>query len=75
VDLTPSGGHKDKREIKQNRKKRWERKTKNGGHTRRNSKPKRTGKHEKPIRQAAADLGINENMLHRRIQQFRKAGA
>jgi transposase-like protein len=25
------------------------------------------GKHEKPARQAAADLGINENMLHRRV--------
>jgi transposase len=32
------------------------------------------GKHEKPIRQVAADLGINENMLHRWIQQSREAG-
>jgi transposase-like protein len=32
------------------------------------------GKHEKPIRQVAADLGINENMLHRWIQQSRDAG-
>jgi transposase-like protein len=32
------------------------------------------GKHEKPVRQVAADLGINENMLHRWIQQAREAG-
>jgi transposase len=32
------------------------------------------GKHEKPVRQVAADLGINENMLHRWIQQSREAG-
>jgi transposase len=31
-------------------------------------------KHEKPVRQVAADLGINENMLHRWIQQARDAG-
>jgi transposase-like protein len=31
-------------------------------------------KHEKPVRQASADLDINENMLHRRIQQPREAG-
>jgi transposase-like protein len=31
-------------------------------------------KHEKPVRQAAVDLGINENMLYRRIQQAREAG-
>jgi transposase len=31
-------------------------------------------KHEKPVRQVAADLGINENMLHRWIQQSREAG-
>jgi transposase-like protein len=31
-------------------------------------------KHEKPARQVAADLGINENMLHRRTQQAREAG-
>jgi transposase len=31
-------------------------------------------KREKPIRQVAADLGINENMLHRWIQQSRDAG-
>jgi transposase len=32
------------------------------------------GKHEKPVRQVAADLGINENILHRWIQQSREAG-
>jgi transposase-like protein len=32
------------------------------------------GKHEKPVRQVAADLGINENMLHRWIQQSRETG-
>jgi transposase len=31
-------------------------------------------KREKPIRQVAEDLGINENMLHRWIQQDRDAG-
>ncbi|MDR2304012.1 MAG: helix-turn-helix domain-containing protein [Treponema sp.] len=31
-------------------------------------------KHEKPVRQVAADLGINENMLYRCIQQAREAG-
>jgi transposase-like protein len=31
------------------------------------------GKHEKPVRQASADLGVNENMLRRRVRQFRKA--
>jgi transposase len=31
-------------------------------------------KHEKPVRQVAADLGVNENMLHRWIQQSREAG-
>jgi transposase len=31
-------------------------------------------KHEKPVRQAAVDLGINGNMLHRWIQQAREAG-
>ncbi|MDR2796277.1 MAG: transposase [Spirochaetaceae bacterium] len=31
-------------------------------------------KHEKPVRQVAVDLGINENMLHRWIQQAREAG-
>jgi transposase-like protein len=25
------------------------------------------GKHEKPVRQVAADLGINENIFHRRL--------
>jgi transposase len=32
------------------------------------------GKHEKPVRQVAADLGINENVLRRWIQQAREAG-
>jgi transposase len=32
------------------------------------------GKHEKPVCQAAADLGVNENVLHRWIQQAREAG-
>jgi transposase-like protein len=32
------------------------------------------GKREKPARQAAADLGINENMLYRRVQRSREAG-
>jgi transposase-like protein len=32
-------------------------------------------KHEKPVRQAAADLGINGNMLHRWIRQPREAQA
>jgi transposase len=32
------------------------------------------GKHEKPVRQVAADLGINENVLHRWIRQAREAG-
>ncbi|MDR2305258.1 MAG: transposase, partial [Treponema sp.] len=31
-------------------------------------------KHEKPVRRVAADLGINENMLHRWIPQSRDAG-
>ncbi|MDR0376308.1 MAG: transposase [Spirochaetaceae bacterium] len=31
-------------------------------------------KHEKPVRQVAADLGINENMLHRWIRQAREMG-
>jgi transposase-like protein len=31
-------------------------------------------KREKPIRQVAADLGINENMLRRWTQQDREAG-
>jgi transposase-like protein len=31
------------------------------------------GKHKKPVRQVAADLVINENMLHRWIQQPRTA--
>jgi transposase-like protein len=31
-------------------------------------------KREKPIRQAATDLGINGNMLRRWIQQAREAG-
>jgi transposase-like protein len=31
-------------------------------------------KHEKPVRQVAVDLGVNENMLHRWIQQSREAG-
>jgi transposase-like protein len=33
------------------------------------------GKHEKPVRQVAADLGINENMRYRWIQQSREAGS
>jgi transposase len=31
-------------------------------------------KHEKPVRQIAVDLGVNENMLYRWIQQSREAG-
>jgi transposase len=31
-------------------------------------------KHKKPVRQVAADLGINENLLHRWIPQSREAG-
>jgi transposase-like protein len=31
-------------------------------------------KREKPVRQVAAGLGINENMLRRWIQQSREAG-
>jgi transposase len=31
-------------------------------------------KREKPMRQAAADPGINENILHRWIQRSREAG-
>jgi transposase-like protein len=31
-------------------------------------------KYEKPVRQIAVDLGINENMLYRWIQQAREAG-
>ena len=31
------------------------------------------GKHEKPVRQIALDLGINENQLYRWIQQAREA--
>jgi transposase len=32
------------------------------------------GKHENPVRQAATDLSINENVLHRWIQQAREVG-
>jgi transposase-like protein len=32
-------------------------------------------KHEKPVRQIAVDLGVNENMLYRWIQQSREAGS
>jgi transposase len=32
-------------------------------------------KHGKPVRQVAADLGINGNMPHRWIRQAREAGA
>jgi transposase len=31
-------------------------------------------KHEKPVSQIAADLGINENMLRRWVQSAREAG-
>jgi transposase len=31
-------------------------------------------KHEKPVCQIAVDLGVNENMLYRWIQQSREAG-
>jgi transposase-like protein len=31
-------------------------------------------KHEKPVRQIAEDLGVNENMLYRWIQQTRGVG-
>jgi transposase-like protein len=31
------------------------------------------GKHEKPVRQAAVDLGINENVLYRWMQRAREA--
>ena len=31
------------------------------------------GKHEKPVRQIAQDLGVNENQLYRWIQQAREA--
>jgi transposase len=31
------------------------------------------GKHEKPVRQIALDLGINENQLYRWIQQARES--
>jgi transposase-like protein len=31
-------------------------------------------KHEKPVRQVAADLGVNENILYWWIQQSREAG-
>jgi transposase-like protein len=31
-------------------------------------------KHEKPVRQVAADLGINENIPYRWIRQSREAG-
>jgi transposase-like protein len=31
-------------------------------------------KHEKPVRQTAVDLGVNENMLYRWIQQAQEAG-
>jgi hypothetical protein len=41
LDLTPTGGYKDTREIYQEERKRGERKTKNGGYTRRSSRPKR----------------------------------
>jgi transposase len=33
------------------------------------------GKHEKPVHQVAADLGISENILHRWIRQAREAGS
>jgi hypothetical protein len=32
-------------------------------------------KHEKPVRQVAVDLGVNENILYRWIQQAREAGS
>jgi transposase-like protein len=33
------------------------------------------GKRQNPVRQVSADLGINENMLHRWILKAREAGA
>jgi transposase-like protein len=33
-----------------------------------------TGKHEKPVRRAVVDLGVNENMPYRWIRQSREAG-
>jgi hypothetical protein len=41
MDLTPSARHNGKREIQQKRRKRWEKKTKNGGFTSGNSRRRR----------------------------------
>ncbi|MDR0630253.1 MAG: hypothetical protein LBG24_11600 [Treponema sp.] len=76
VDLTPSGRYKNKRGIQYERRRRWENKTKNGGCIPRSSKPRRQAlaqKREKPVSQAAKDLGINGNQLYRWIQQAREA--
>jgi transposase-like protein len=77
LDLTPTGRHKDKREIQQNEEKKMGKRDKE-----RRVYPKEfkaqalalAQKREKPVCRIAVDLGVNENMLYRWIQQAREAG-
>jgi transposase-like protein len=75
LDLTPSGRHKDKRDIYREEKmgtKDKERRVYSKELKVEAAAP--VGKYKKPVRQVAADLGIKENVLRRWIRQARKAG-
>jgi transposase-like protein len=75
VDLTPSGRHKNKRGIKKTRSIKMGKNVKEWRNYSKEFKAEAValaGKKEKPVSRIALDLGINENMLRRWIQQARE---
>jgi transposase-like protein len=77
LDLTPSGRHKNKRGIKKTRSIKTGKDVKEWRNYSKEFKAEAVelaGKKEKPVSRIALDLGINENMPHRRTRQAREAG-
>jgi transposase len=76
MDLTPSGGHKNKRGIKLKEGKKMGKKgTERRAYTKefKAEAAALAEKKEKPVGRIAADLGINENMLRRWAQASRES--
>ena len=78
VDLTPPDLHKDKREIQYKERRKMGKKSKERSVYTKEFKVEAVAlaeKREKPISQIAKDLGLNENVLRRWMQESRETGS
>jgi transposase len=76
MDLTPSGRQKNKHGLQTRRRSRWEKRSTERRNYSKEFKAEAAAlaeKREKPISQIADDLGVNESVLRRWMQQAREA--